>query len=587
MSITNKLNQIKNAIYGKEVRGAIHDAIKQAYDDATVNHDNANMEVKMARGTHNTLNDRLNKTDEIQAQTNAQLSKVEQFVTPEQFGGVGDGITDDTSAVTECMNYARLNKSCVLLTNKYYVTQTIDVTDVYIKGHQKASAQLIPYTSKRLGYLGYKFWGDVDEGATVTFAEMVEEAITGSCIISDTANPVLKTTNGLNLENFGVFGWKKTKGQIGVQYLGDTTTISYIPGIFYFKNFNVSGFDGDGVKIPSLEVKEIDYCEFSQNNGNGLNIEGYAGKDTPFEYVTFNNCHFKLNRLNGLYSNHYRKSVEFNNCQFTDNGQYDLVNYSQDGYDRTVPSSQYDICSGVRIEGIAEMYSYNRQGRNLSFINCYGERCEKLLHLENSNANGSKAFRGLKINNCHVLKRNATNSLFADVRLDYLYDVDITSNQSDSDYKFVNHVKEISIINMQSDFYNELNNDLKISLEKDKFISNYGWYEVIDQCNAETTVPTTVIKDMISTYYPSINESYRYILFVLAINSQTRGTDSTHADLFMATRDNNGRYKLLRMTNNAANLSASIATDGTLNVTIPAWHACSLQRIDTTYFKNS
>ena len=75
MSITNKLNQIKNAIYGKEVRGAIHDAIKECYDDASVNHDNANMEVKMARGTHNTLNDRLNKSDEIQAQTNAQLSQ--------------------------------------------------------------------------------------------------------------------------------------------------------------------------------------------------------------------------------------------------------------------------------------------------------------------------------------------------------------------------------------------------------------------------------------------------------------------------------------------------------------------------------
>ena len=77
MSITNKLNQIKNAIYGKEVRGAIHDAIKQVYDDASVNHDNANMEVKMARGTHNTLNDRLDNVDEIQAQTNAQLSDVE------------------------------------------------------------------------------------------------------------------------------------------------------------------------------------------------------------------------------------------------------------------------------------------------------------------------------------------------------------------------------------------------------------------------------------------------------------------------------------------------------------------------------
>lgn len=73
-NITDYLNGIKSAVYGKEVRGAIHDAIKQVYDDASVNHDNANMEVKMARGTYNTLNDRLNKTDEIQAQTNAQLS---------------------------------------------------------------------------------------------------------------------------------------------------------------------------------------------------------------------------------------------------------------------------------------------------------------------------------------------------------------------------------------------------------------------------------------------------------------------------------------------------------------------------------
>ena len=64
MSITNKLNQIKNAIYGKEVRGAIHDAIKECYDDASVNHDNANMEVKMARGTHATLNDRLDESEQ-------------------------------------------------------------------------------------------------------------------------------------------------------------------------------------------------------------------------------------------------------------------------------------------------------------------------------------------------------------------------------------------------------------------------------------------------------------------------------------------------------------------------------------------
>lgn len=74
-NITNFLTKIKTAVHGKDVRGAIHDAIKQVYDDASVDHDNANMEVKLARGTHNTLNDRLDNVDEIQAQTNAQLSK--------------------------------------------------------------------------------------------------------------------------------------------------------------------------------------------------------------------------------------------------------------------------------------------------------------------------------------------------------------------------------------------------------------------------------------------------------------------------------------------------------------------------------
>ena len=79
MGITNELNQIKNAIYGKDVRGAIHDAIKECYDEASVNRDNANMEVKLARGTHNTLNERLDEAEQKLDQTNAQLSNVQRL----------------------------------------------------------------------------------------------------------------------------------------------------------------------------------------------------------------------------------------------------------------------------------------------------------------------------------------------------------------------------------------------------------------------------------------------------------------------------------------------------------------------------
>ena len=116
MSITNKLNQIKNAIYGKEVRGAIHDAIKQVYDDASVNHDNANMEVKMARGTHNTLNDRLDNVDEIQAQTNAQLSEVKNkiSITPDDFMG------SDIEKIQQALDYAIENNVKSIKLNRLY-----------------------------------------------------------------------------------------------------------------------------------------------------------------------------------------------------------------------------------------------------------------------------------------------------------------------------------------------------------------------------------------------------------------------------------------------------------------------------------
>ena len=76
-NIQEHLNTIKNSIYGKEVRGAIHDSIKQCYDDASVEHDNANMEVKLARGVYNTLNDRLEESDKIQKEFSSSLEDIE------------------------------------------------------------------------------------------------------------------------------------------------------------------------------------------------------------------------------------------------------------------------------------------------------------------------------------------------------------------------------------------------------------------------------------------------------------------------------------------------------------------------------
>ena len=96
-NIQNYLNQIKTAVFGKDVRESIHDAIKQCYDDASINHDNANMEVKLARGSHNTLNDRLDENEKNQENLSSQLdTKVNQTKTIIHYS---DAILDYTNVI--------------------------------------------------------------------------------------------------------------------------------------------------------------------------------------------------------------------------------------------------------------------------------------------------------------------------------------------------------------------------------------------------------------------------------------------------------------------------------------------------------
>lgn len=77
MSIQEHLNKIRNAVYGHEVRESIAKGIETAYDDASEN-GNANMEVKVARGTHPNLRSRLEEVDNKQQQNTAQLQQTGQ-----------------------------------------------------------------------------------------------------------------------------------------------------------------------------------------------------------------------------------------------------------------------------------------------------------------------------------------------------------------------------------------------------------------------------------------------------------------------------------------------------------------------------
>src|SRR5699024_8125084 len=86
-------------VYGRDVRQAIHDGIKKAYDDAAEN-GNANMEVVMARGKFNNLNNRLNSIDRL---------KADQSFVDAQFASIVSGAPKGTYASLQALRDAYPN----------------------------------------------------------------------------------------------------------------------------------------------------------------------------------------------------------------------------------------------------------------------------------------------------------------------------------------------------------------------------------------------------------------------------------------------------------------------------------------------
>ena len=337
MSITNKLNQIKNAIYGKEVRGAIHDAIKQVYDDASVNHDNANMEVKMARGIHNTLNDRLDNVDEIQAQTNAQLSeKNEELVLINKkigseinvkypplplIGAVADGTTDDSIRLQSIIDYIKSSYDANDYTGK--INTLIFPEGVYRIENQ---LEIPPFIHlKSIGMVEIHSY--VENDSCIWFNTKSDPEVSGynkDWFRGKTAGYLIDgAVGGFFLKNKcgtssyeGVFAKGDNKGAIGLE-VGDRQKVydTSLMAHYSFNNIRIELFH-IGLKLNSV----VNYIGAYNNlrlafNDLCIDYGATTGLDSG-ENINFNNCTMSNSksvlRIND--NNNIGIFLNFNNC---------------------------------------------------------------------------------------------------------------------------------------------------------------------------------------------------------------------------------------------------------------------------------
>ena len=159
-NIKDKLNNIKNALFGHEVRASIHDGIEainnevedttsrqyvleNTFEELTINAGNSNAEIVAARveadgTTHKKLGDRLNKVD-------SQIKDIENKITytsVKNFGAKGDGETDDTIAFQQAFDSSSV---IYIPEGRYKITSSINIPDgkkLYVYGNKRNSVIL-------------------------------------------------------------------------------------------------------------------------------------------------------------------------------------------------------------------------------------------------------------------------------------------------------------------------------------------------------------------------------------------------------------------------------------------------------------
>lgn len=244
------------------------------------------------------------------------------YVTPEEFGAVGDGVTDDSSAFTECFATANANHKYILLSNKRYLiantltniskTNIIGINATILLGNNMFTKQISECVFSNITFIR-----DVISDLPLTenffssqfkccnFADInylfnnisprintLEHLLLDECNLQNTQ--LISVTNQFNGV---VYSINKTLFYYDDDFKQRTTIISgYIGGKFIFNNCTFSKFDPDGTieLFGSLDNFEFNNCYIhTYDNANTFILPNISGVEK--QQITFNNCDISNN----------------------------------------------------------------------------------------------------------------------------------------------------------------------------------------------------------------------------------------------------------------------------------------------------
>lgn len=244
------------------------------------------------------------------------------YVTPEEFGAVGNGVTDDSRAFTECFARANANHKYILLSNKRYLitntltniskTNIVGINTTILLGNNMLTKEI-----NKCVFSNITFIRDVASDLPLTenffssqfkccnFADInylfnnisprintLEHLLLDECNLQNTQ--LIRVTNQFNGV---VYSINKTLFYYDEDYNQRTTIISgYIGGKFIFNNCTFSKFDPDETieLFSSLDNFEFNNCYIhTYDNANTFILPNISSVEK--QQITFNNCDISNN----------------------------------------------------------------------------------------------------------------------------------------------------------------------------------------------------------------------------------------------------------------------------------------------------
>lgn len=244
------------------------------------------------------------------------------YVTPEEFGAIGDGTTNDSSAFNACIAKANETGKYVFLSNKMYLigntltnisnTNIIGINATIILGNNTFTKQInncvfsnitfsravgsnLPLTEN---FFSSQFKCCNFAGINYLFNNISPRINTLEHLLLDECN--LQNTqliSATNEFNGSVYSINKTLFYYDEDYEQRTTIISgYIGGKFIFNNCTFSKFEPDGTieLFGSLDNFDFNNCYIhTYDNANTFLLPNISSVEK--QQITFNNCDISNN----------------------------------------------------------------------------------------------------------------------------------------------------------------------------------------------------------------------------------------------------------------------------------------------------